>query len=97
VHIDLRANNVVIYNGEAKIIDFAFAQPIGEKSEYCGSYETASERVLRKQINAQGFFSFYPVDDLESLYKLFLLWSWKHEIAYDPKHSKTKQHTIFGI
>lgn len=95
VHRDLRANNVVIYNGEAKIIDFAFAQPIGEKSKYCGSYETASQRVLLMQLNGYDAFIFSPIDDLESLYKLFLLWSWNQEFPYDPNHSRTKQSYHF--
>lgn len=83
-------------DGKLKLIDFAYStllDPVKEEV-YAGSITTASQRVLESLLNLQ-IFKFTIMDDLESLFKAYLLWDWGVTLEFDPNESRTQQSLDF--
>lgn len=76
IHRDIRLPNVIIMNGELKLIDFGLARRLGDSSEsVCGS-DAPVEKQLRREINCKS--DFYALGH----FLLFLLYT-----TYVPCHS----------
>lgn len=80
VHQDVRLENIMLVgeepNQRAVFGDLGSAGCAGEIRYYSGSHLTASQRILDKWEDEDFVHMFSCEDDLESLFKTFLIWSW---------------------
>lgn len=81
VHRDIRFANILLNGDRAVFGDLGSAQLIDSRTPYAGSRETASNRIMEAKVahndsrpGEQFEIDFRAEDDLESLYKVFLMW-----------------------
>jgi len=71
VHRDVRPDNMMVFKGQAYLVDWGYAVKIGFKGTYSGTFHFASDAVLQALSNATAV-SAKPQYDLESLVKALL-------------------------
>lgn len=75
LHRDIRPENILIWDDRAYFIDFGYSQFIGVESKLAGSVTTASQRILLAFAASQEKYEYRDVDDIESFFKMALLYS----------------------